>query len=323
MTDDQREVVVYHSTDNEDVVLRSSERVARNLILNTSPSEVSELLETVRKIVLKIIENPDEEKYRKLRKNSKLLSNKILSKAGGRELMGWLGFESKDEIEPKIELRKLPNEKERLEAAIMWINSYKPRDKDAELSIRLPNGTSIRAGFSKHETIRDVLNYVERFHAPSLTGNIILSISRPLRKFESDDDLNLSLAQAALLPRAALLAIHADTQIRLSAAEQAAEEARRQALKEQAQARREQDEKERKLRQDKLNRKRDLIQQRADALRHFSSDREDKNERTEREKQRRLHSLHQQQFEEEEAEAKLLSYHQHNSQQDQDDLFSS
>merc|ERR1712183_983242 len=63
----------------------------RNLTLNSSRVDVA--CQTLYKVVGNIVQNPDEEKYRKIRCSNKTFSEKVLPVKGTREFIKAIGFE--------------------------------------------------------------------------------------------------------------------------------------------------------------------------------------------------------------------------------------
>lgn len=246
------------------------ERVERCLVLNSS-RELTELVQMVSNIARKILDNPDEVKYRQLRSGSKALSTKVLSRPGGRELLTFAGFHSVKSADATI---RFEESIEHLSRVFSWLDSFEPRNCDVELSIRLPSGTSTRAGFVKRETVGDVLAYARRYFVGST--EVVLRTTMPPKKFE---DSNADLDQAGLAPRSAvvLAAVGATRD-----AEAAMECARLQGLELQARERRERALKQREIRSQKQASKQDAIKAREDAIRNFRTDREEKLEQIER-----------------------------------------
>jgi len=264
------------------------DRCERTLLLN-SGLELHELVEVVKKIVGKMLDNPDELKFRKIRSNSKVLSTKVLSKSGGRELMAYVGFEKNDdEVDPAVTMKTVDEARLRrtlghLENVVAVARKNEPR---VELALRFPSGLQVKAAFLPEETLSHVLRYVEAYYRKSTEQWIATSrVGTTLKKFDKNADLALTLREAGLAPRAAILFVPADPSKVASAAENAALKARKLALDDEARARQMKLDKDRKLRQDKSKRQRDIVDQRQYALRQFNADREEKTERIEREKQ--------------------------------------
>jgi len=264
-----------------------------------------------------VLEHPEEAKYRRLRATSKVLASKVLAKKGGREVLTWLGFRSgRDDVEAYVLLERRDDEAVRLEEGLRWLDdleagrrtvsgrsvagddpqNHPETTAKCELAVRLPSGQRVEVAFATDETVRDVLRFAE-----TLCGGRALALSsppapgEPPRKFVDEphassspssderDALAVTLEEAGLAPRAALIATERDASA-ADATERAFDEARRQGLEREKRDKRERDDKERRLRLEKLARKRDAEQQRADALRSFDADREDKLERVERDR---------------------------------------
>lgn len=230
-----------------------------------------ELVHTVSNIARKILDNPDEVKYRQLRSESKALSTKVLSRPGGRELLSFAGFHSVKSADAMIRFEEAI---EHLSRVFSWLVSFEPRDREVELSLRLPNGTSTRAGFVKRETVGDVLAYARRYFVGST--EVVLRTAMPPVIFE---DYNADLESAGLAPRSAvvLAAVGATRD-----AEAAMERARLRGIELLAQERRERALKQREIRSQKHASKQDATKAREDAIRNFRTDREEKLEQIER-----------------------------------------
>ncbi|KAJ8600875.1 hypothetical protein CTAYLR_006988 [Chrysophaeum taylorii] len=244
------------------------ERVERTVVLNGA--DAGEVVGMVGKIGRKILEEPDEPKYRQLRLDSKALSTKVLGKPGGRELLTYLGF------------RNAPGaltfeaDLDHLRRVVAWCEQPPALERpQVELAVRLPRGTTVRAAFRKTETVRDVLEFARRYYA---TGDLVLQTAAP--KETLDDALTLE----GLAPRSAVVVAKVGA---LEAAEEAMDQARREGLAREQRERREMDDAERKRRRAALARKEAEARARKDALRHFECDREETHDRVERERRLR------------------------------------
>ena len=114
-------------------------------------------------------------------------------------------------------------------------------------------------------------------------GALVLGTFRPATKL----DERLTLGDAGLVPRAALTAspvVDPNAVDARTVSEKAMDAARDRGRRDKAEARAKRDATERKLKEQRLQRVRDTERQRADALRGFGADREDKNEQIQRER---------------------------------------
>ncbi|KAJ1446576.1 hypothetical protein M885DRAFT_545926 [Pelagophyceae sp. CCMP2097] len=254
-------------------------RVARSLKCN-KVEDVVELTGIVIKVLCKIIDEPTEAKYRSLRPSAKALATKVLSRPGGRELLGAVGFKSsKEAVDDSIVLDSSVDGAA-LRGAVAWINALVEEQinhpPDVELNIRLPSGASLRAAFSRSETIRDVLSYVDEVAKDSHA----LKTTHPVRDLTQDPDA--SLLDAGLCPRAALIATSNGALGAAATSARSMDEARRRDEALRLAEKRSRDEADRRLRGQKLDAKRDVVEQRARALNSFGDDRESKQEQLER-----------------------------------------
>lgn len=259
------------------------ERCERMLALN-SGEELQQLMSFLTMIVRKIKENPTEAKFRSINTDSKALRSRVHPFPGGREVLAYVGFTQKDDgVEKRIEM-----DDRDLTPALEWLSSYQPKNNDVQLILKTPGTTQMKAAFGRSETVADVARYVEKYCRPREQWVPSDLGARPHRKFQTPQEQNLTLTEAGLAPRSTLTFVPADPSAKVSKAEQAAQEARLRGLEREKAEKRDRIDTDRKLRLQKLQRQRDVKDQRAAALRHFSADREDKSERVQREQQNRL-----------------------------------
>ena len=253
----------------------ATERTRRTVALNP-PEALQDLLQLVASILSKILDNPGEDKYRSLKQSSRVCQQRLLGRPGGRELLASLGFKS-DERADAIALANADEAK--LRAALAWCASFEPPRPYVAIVIRLPSGARLEAAFGADETLRDVRAYADACAPKGAPYD--LGQAGGIRY---DDDA-LDQAVATLGPRAALIATapggpEAVTRVWDAAREQARrDETARRAARADA---------ERKRRLARLERKRANEETRANALRSFGTDREEKTEEVVREQTNRV-----------------------------------
>lgn len=244
------------------------ERVERTVALNTA-SEASELFSTVLKIGRKILEHPDEVRYQQLRSRNKGLATKVLGRLGGRELLTFMGFRSKGGVEPMLQFE---GSSEQLVTTVSWLEAAEPSSKvEVELSIRLPTGATIRAGFERSETVAHVLAYVGRYFLGDRAAT--LRTTMPTQELHPKETLE------ALAPRSAVIVAWVGSAEEIEAA---MERSHREGLERRAQEVRDRNRREIEIRKEKVARKQDALKAREDTLRNFHADREDKLDQVER-----------------------------------------
>lgn len=72
------------------------ERTRRTLSLNKE-EDLRDTLALVKTILSKIVEAPEEKKFRRLRASSRAVQTRLLGRPGGRELLKELGAKSRDD----------------------------------------------------------------------------------------------------------------------------------------------------------------------------------------------------------------------------------
>lgn len=178
------------------------EKCARLLLVN-SPNDLSIIKLTADTLILNIINNPTEVRYRTLNCANKNLSEKLLSKSGGVEYLLCVGFsvlidEATDSKLLRFSKRIYSTKKDRFEAplsdreivdlreSLEWMNStisdcmtlwnmrkslnpkISEEDPCAEciLQIKLPTGTSVSGGFLSTDKLLDVQLFAKAFFNP-------------------------------------------------------------------------------------------------------------------------------------------------------------
>lgn len=192
------------------------EKCARLLLLN-SATDIIDLVDTCEKIVNNIINNPNEEKYRTIKISNKHVHNKILSKTGGFELFIAFGFVSETDNDGNKVLRLSSDEV--LSSGIEWLRNTSnvcidfasskadtvlTRCCECEIQLRLPTGSSVSGGFMSGDTLQDVKDFALCYFQECRSAQVQLK-TPPSNRSVSEDELQLTLKQLDLCPRAVVL----------------------------------------------------------------------------------------------------------------------
>jgi PUB domain len=198
------------------------EKCARMLPLNTS-AELADLQELLGTVCRNVVENPEELKYRTIRLGNKVIESGLVSRKGGMEFLRAAGFKTRsvedkkvlqlDEKEDGVEIMEI-------EEAVSWLNSTvdsclrmaemgkrKSTDCCAEciIHLRLPTGATVAGGFMKTDLVSSVLSFACCFFQHERAEDIRLRQTHKATEVISGEELEQTLEQFGLCPRATLV----------------------------------------------------------------------------------------------------------------------
>lgn len=148
------------------------EKCARRLLLNTGVSLLA-LESILSKVLLNLIHNPNEMKYRILRTANGAVKSSITDVPGGIEFLAAVGFSGamNDQGDKVLQIQ---GDTSALDDALLWLHStcdtyrkfldvkgsgLEDSCADTEVQIRLPTGSSVLGGFMKGDRLRDVRSF--------------------------------------------------------------------------------------------------------------------------------------------------------------------
>lgn len=191
-------------------------RVGRHLPCN-SMQVVSDFAKVAAKVVDNILASPDDVKFRELRSNNKTIQRAVLGCQGGREFLHLLGFEKITKHAESVYFLAEPQLEHLAQAKGWLLERVKACEEtegasggracaDSVLTILLTSGQTLEGGFYKHETVRDVYTFLQ---ASVVNGGeeLRLCTQKAPSTELGEDMLPLTLADAKLLPRAALAVV--------------------------------------------------------------------------------------------------------------------
>jgi hypothetical protein len=158
------------------------EKVARLLAVNTRP-DLNELSKTVERIIVNLLENPSEDKYRRIKTTNAVMKARVMSKNGALELLTGLGFNPgvDDSGEKFFEFPQLdPNMskstiavtslkenldwlKETVETIAQQAANESSACAEYVVQIRLPTGAKVSGGFTRNESILAVESFARTY----------------------------------------------------------------------------------------------------------------------------------------------------------------
>jgi hypothetical protein len=195
-------------------------RVARHITCNP-PFVVRSLMTTISGALSKILEFPEDPKYRTLRFTNATVQGKILAAHGGRELLHLLGFEKITEqggglcyFLTDVDMPYLSEAKDWIQKQCEVALQMEPAQAaeavvcaEAVVQIRLTTSQTLEGGFSKCEKVKDIYEFVKASVA-NPEENLLLRGPPGMGDLD-EDSLDKNLEAMNMAPRIKLSVVKA------------------------------------------------------------------------------------------------------------------